>query len=30
MQRGATEKNKVLFVIYIYHRSLIRSEVTFL
>jgi len=30
MQSGATEDNKELCVIYIYHISLIQSEVTFL
>jgi len=30
MQSRATEENKELFVLYISHRSLIQSEVTFL
>jgi len=30
MQSKATDANKELFVLYIYHRSLCRSEVTFL
>jgi len=30
MQSTATETNKELFVLYIYHRPLTRSEITFL
>jgi len=30
MHSRATDTNKVLFVLYIYHRSLRQSEVTFL
>jgi len=30
MQSRTTDANKELFVLYIYHRSLRRSEVTFL
>jgi len=30
MQSRATEANKEMFVLYIYHRPLTRSEITFL